>query len=114
MGEGARDLGADDSSGNGSDNCRYDSPSQLSSGPDDKPGSNRSAGEDQDGDSERRDQDKILAGDDGLPRNSRNLRQFLHGNLRATELATSLGTDHDIDVGAVETRAQQATDRCIE
>src|SRR5437868_12766433 len=34
-------------------------------------------------------------------------------NLRATELATSLGTDHDINVGAVETRTQQATDRCI-
>src|SRR5881394_3443688 len=104
MGEGARDLGANDNSGNGSENRRYNSPSRLSSGPDHKPGSNRRTGEDQDGENERRDQDKVLARDEGLPGNSRNLRQFLHGNLRAAELAASLGTDHDIDVGAVETR----------
>ncbi len=48
---------------------------------------------------------KILARDERLPRNGRNLRQFLHGNLHATELAAGLCTDHDIDVGAVETRA---------
>jgi hypothetical protein len=86
----------------------------MGSRPDDKAGSKSGGGEGRDRQNHRPDQDDVLAGNKRLPRGCRHVRQFLGGDLYAPEFFACFRADHDIDIRAVETRAQQSTNRGIE
>src|SRR6202040_2720637 len=88
----------------------YQPPPRL----DDEPSAKSGARKNHDRQYERPDQDDVLAGYDGLPTSRRHLRQLLRGDLYASESFACVCADHDIDIRAVETRAQQSTYRCVQ